>query len=229
MRKHYKFIILLLVAVFILWLFGRNLDWQAVTASIGRAHLWYIVWAVLIICIGYLFRAVRWKVLLEPITESSLKELFATTTVGFAAIFLIGRAGEIVRPMWLPMRDKRVRPSAALVTLGRERIFDLASLVCFFAFNMLFFTPQPGRETEFKYVEIIGWLMLAAVVLGFVSLIVYQRHSFRVIEWFDRITKRKWIPARIQAIFISVLKQLSSALAILQDWRQMLWALCLGH
>ena len=34
--------------------------------------------------------------------------------------------------MCIPMRDKRVRPSAALVTLGLERIFDLQALVVLF-------------------------------------------------------------------------------------------------
>jgi len=160
--------------------------------------------------------------LLEPITQSSLKELFATTTVGFAAIFLIGRAGEIVRPMWLPMRDPRVRPSAALVTLGLERIFDLAALACFFAVNLLWFTPPAGREKDFEYVEWAGILMLLAVVFGFVVLIIYQRISTRVIAWAGRITDRKFIPKRIQRIFLSILEQLASALGILRDWREFL-------
>jgi len=221
LRKYFKFIILFLLAVLILWFFGRNLDWQMVSTSLRRADPWYLSASVLIICIGYLLRAVRWQFLLAPVTESSLKELFATTTVGFAAIFLIGRMGEIVRPMWLPMRDPRVRPSAALVTLGLERIFDLAALVCFFAFNLLLFTAPAGREKEFEFVEVVGWLMLAGVVVGFVAMSVYQRRSAGFIAWFDRVTTRKWIPARLQAIFISILTQLSAALAILRDWKEL--------
>lgn len=223
MRKYVKFIILLLFTIAIFWFFGRNLDWQAVRASLAKADLFYLALAVVGISLGYFLRAVRWQVLLRPITESSLKELFATTTVGFTAIFLIGRMGEIVRPMWLPMRDRRVRPSAALVTLGLERVFDLAALVCFFAVNLLWFTPQPGREKEFEYVEWVGWLMVAGVIVGFVGLIVFQRISGRVIEWTERTVSRKWIPVRLQKIILSVLKQLASALAILRDWKQTFW------
>ncbi|CAN5434365.1 MAG: flippase-like domain-containing protein [Blastocatellia bacterium] len=222
MRKYIKFILLFLFTAFIFWFFGRNLDLRQVSQSLRQADAYYLVTAVLIICLGYLFRAIRWKVLLEPITQSSLKELFATTTVGFAAIFLIGRAGEIVRPMWLPMRDPRVRPSAALVTLGLERIFDLAALACFFAVNLLWFTPPAGREKDFEYVEWAGILMLLAVVFGFVVLIIYQRISTRVIAWAGRITDRKFIPKRIQRIFLSILEQLASALGILRDWREFL-------
>ena len=220
LRKYIKFILLFLVAAFIIWFFGRKLDLQEVSRSLGQAKAAYIVSAVLIICLGYLLRAIRWKVLLEPITETSLKELFATTTVGFAAVFFIGRAGEIVRPMWLPMRDKRVRPSAALVTLGVERIFDLASLICFFAFNLLWFNVPTGREEEFKYIRLAGYLMLVGVFVGFGALIVYQRIAPRVIAWTERVTNRKFIPKRLQSIILSILTQLSAALEILRDWRE---------
>jgi glycosyltransferase 2 family protein len=223
LRKHVKFILLLLFTVAIFWFFGRNLDWQAVTSSLRTADPLYLTVAVLIICLGYLLRAIRWQVLLSPITPSSLKELFATTTVGFAAIFLIGRAGEIVRPMWLPMRDRRVRPSAALVTLGLERIFDLAALVSFFAFNLLFFTPQPGREEEFRFVEIVGWTMLGGVILGFAVLAAFQRVSDRFIKWFIGFIDRRWIPRRLQKIAASILRQLAAALQILRNWRQAFW------
>ncbi len=223
MRKYLKFILLFLFAVFLLWFFGRNLDWQAVGASLRQANPWYLIAAVLIICLGYLLRAIRWKFLLAPITESSLKELFATTTVGFAAIFLIGRMGEIVRPMWLPMRDRRVRPSAALVTLALERVFDMAALTSFFAFNLLWFSPRPGREADFEYVQWVGWLMLVGVILGFVALAVYQRVSPRVIAWAEATITKTWIPQRLQSIILSVLRQLASALEILRDWRQTFW------
>lgn len=222
LRKYVKFILLFLFAVFIFWFFGRNLDWQEVSQSLRKADPWYLSYAVLIICLGYLLRAIRWQVLLEPITRSSLKELFATTTVGFAAIFLIGRAGEIVRPMWLPMRDPRVRPSAALVTLGLERIFDLAALACFFAINLLWFTPPAGREADFQHVATVGYALLGAVVVGFTCLVIYQRVSHRVIRLVTRLTDRSFIPKRLRRIFLSILEKLSDALSILKDWREML-------
>ncbi|RMG00158.1 MAG: hypothetical protein D6735_14090, partial [Acidobacteria bacterium] len=109
LRKYVKFSLLFLLAVLIIWFFGRNLDWAEVNRSLRKANVYYLALAVAIISFGYWLRAKRWQVLLSPITESSMKELFATTTVGFAAVFLVGRMGEIVRPMWLPMRDKRVR------------------------------------------------------------------------------------------------------------------------
>jgi glycosyltransferase 2 family protein len=231
LRKYLKFILLLLFAVLIIWFFGRNLDWREVGESLRQADAFYLAAAVLIICLGYLLRAKRWQVLLAPITETSLKELFATTTVGFAAVFFVGRMGEIVRPMWLPMRDRRVRPSAALVTLGVERICDLTALIVFFAVNLLWFSAPAGRENEFASVKFVGVLMLVGVALGIGALALYAKFSAPLIEWFARASERKIVPRRIRRIFLSLLKQLAAALRIFKDWREVasvvFWTLAL--
>ena len=220
MRKYLKFILLFLFAVFILWFFGRNLDWREVSQSLRKANAFYLTVATLIICLGYLLRAIRWGTLLAPITPTSLKELFAATTVGFSVIFIVGRAGEIIRPMWLSMRDKRVRPSASLVTLGVERIFDLASLICFFAINLIWFDVPAGRETEFAYIKFVGNLLLAGTILGFAALFVYQKYSSKFIAWTEKTIDKKFIPRRVRLIIISILRQLAASLQILTDWRE---------
>ncbi len=223
LRKYLKFILLFLLAVFILWFFGRNLDWQEVSASLRKANLFYLSLAFIGICIGYFLRAVRWKVLLKPITESKLRELFATTTVGFAAILIVGRAGEIVRPMWLPMRDKRVRPSAALVTIFVERIFDLASLIAFFSISLIWFRTPVGHESEFASIKYVGNLMIVAVIAGFVGLFIYHRFSAGIINWFAGFTDRKVVPVRVRELFLSLLENLATALNILKSPKEIFW------
>lgn len=205
-----------------LWFFGRNLDWVQVGQSLRTADPVYLAAAFAIVCVGYLLRALRWKVLLAQITETSLKELFATTTVGFAAIFLVGRAGEIVRPMWLPMRDRRVRPSAAIVTIGLERVFDLVSLIAFFSISLIWFRARPGQEAEYDYIKLIGNLMMAGAAAFIAMLIVYHWKSKSLIGWATRASKRKFIPFRIRSIVLSLMRQLAISLGIIKSWREIL-------
>jgi glycosyltransferase 2 family protein len=219
LRKNLKFILLFLFAVFIFWFFGRNLNWAEVSQSLQKAKAVYIISAILIICFGYLLRAKRWQVLLSPITPTNLKELFATTTVGFAAVFFVGRMGEIVRPMWLPMRDKRVRPSAALVTLGLERILDLTALITVFALNLLWFTAPKGQEDYFSYVKTAGNLLLIGVIVGIISLIVYVKVSQPIINWLESLNL---FSRRLKRLIVSIFKQLANALMILKNWKELL-------
>lgn len=220
MKKSLKFILLFLFAVLILWFFGRNLNWQEVASSLRTANVWYLTAATLIVCLGYFLRALRWKVLLEPLTQTNLGELFAATTVGFAVIMIVGRAGELARPMWLSMRDRRVRPSSALVTLGVERIFDLAALICFFSINLLWFNVPVGRESQVAYIKFIGNLMLVGTVFGFVALYFYQRYSNAIIGWTENAIEKRFIPRRVRSIILSILRQLAASLEVLKDWRE---------
>jgi uncharacterized protein (TIRG00374 family) len=232
LKKYVKFAVLILLAVFILWFFGRNLNWEEVRGSLQKADKIQLGLATLGICFGYFLRAMRWRTLLAPITKTSIRELFATTTVGFAAVFFIGRAGEIVRPMWLPMRDRRVRPSAALVTLGVERICDLAALVGIFSLNLIWFTTPAGREGEFFYVRLAGILMLGCVLAGIAFLFVFHKFAVpiinRVEKFLDRLT---FLPVRLRRVIISVLKQLAKSLDIFRDVKEVLavvlWTLAL--
>jgi uncharacterized protein (TIRG00374 family) len=221
--KYIKFIVLLAFTVLIFWYFGRNLDWNEVITSLGKADPWYLLAATLIICLGYFLRAIRWQVLLNPITKSSLRELFATTTVGFTAIFLIGRAGEIVRPMWLPMRDRRVRPAAAVVTIGMERVFDLVSLICFFSISLIWFQARAGHESDYTKIRLAGNLLMAAALLGVACLVIYLWKSGPIIAWFSRVTDRKFIPVRLRHIFIGLMEQLAKSLKVLSSWREIFW------
>jgi len=222
LTKYIKFIVLIALTVFIFWLFFRNLNWQDVWTSLGEADPWWLLGASAIICIGYFLRAVRWHQLLKPITESSLKELFATTTVGFTAIFLIGRAGEIVRPMWLPMRDHRVRPGAAVVTIGMERVFDLASLIAFFSISLIWFQTRAGHEAEYAYIRWVGNALFGCAVAFIIFLLIYQWKSQPIIDWFARISDRKIIPSRLRIIILGLMEQLATSLKVLTSWKEIL-------
>jgi uncharacterized membrane protein YbhN (UPF0104 family) len=117
-----EFSAMLLLAALIIWLFGRKLDWHQVKTAVQGSDWRLIIIAIGIILLAYLWRVTRWQALLKPMTPTSVREVWIATCVGFAAVLTIGRAGEVVRPLALPMRDRRVRPAAALVTILIERL-----------------------------------------------------------------------------------------------------------
>ena len=224
MRKYLKFIALSLLAAAILWWFGSKLDWAGVRAALGRSDRRLIGLAVALICAGYLVRAYRWRALLAPLApEASLRELFAATTVGFGAIFLIGRAGEVMRPTFLSLRDRSVRPGAAFVTIAVERIYDMAAVVLMFAANLLVFHPPGGDPATFARVRQAGFVLLAAAACGIAGLILFRRFADAVIgrleAWFARLPKAL---ARVGRILTGLLAQLASSLGVLVDVRELL-------
>jgi len=232
-RKYLEFAALFLLAGLIIWWFGRRLDWDQVKDAIRKSDWRLILAAVVIILIAYLWRAVRWQALLKPLTEASLREVWVATCVGFAAILLIGRAGEVVRPVVLPMRDHRVRPAASFVTIMIERLYDSVTIVLLFALSLLWLKPTDGGGSDFARARIAGAILVVLLIVALSLLIWFRKRSQTLIGWLDRrIHSRSALGARIKHALLSTLEQLATALSVLSNvrllaitvfWSVMLW------
>ena len=210
------------LAVGILWWFGRQLDWGQVRLAVSQSNGYLLGLAVVIICFAYLFRAYRWGALLAPLGPTRLSHLFAATTVGFGAQFILGRMGEVIRPVVLSMRDPGVRPSSSFVTIMVERIYDLIAVVILFAINLLWFTPPANVDAEFSRVRIAGVVLLILSVAGFVGLIWFRRKSKSTVAWCEtRLDSLGFIPVRLRRGLIHILEQLAKSLRVLVDAREL--------
>ena len=232
-RKYIEFGALILLAAALIWWFGRSLDWTQVKAALRRSDWRLIGVACVIIGIAYLFRALRWRAFLSPLTKASLGEIWIATTVGFGAVLLVGRMGEVVRPVVLPMRDRRVRPAASFVTIMVERIYDSMTVVFIFAVNLLWFRPSAGNTAAFLHVRQFGLLLVLLGTIGMAALILFRIKSQSVIVWVEGLFN-KWprIPGRVRKAVLSLLDQLARALKVLSHprdlavtvgWTLLLW------
>jgi uncharacterized protein (TIRG00374 family) len=212
----------LLLAVLILWWFGRNLNWTEVGRSVMAADWRLLAAGVVTVSITYLLRAYRWRTLLAPLTEAGLRPLFAATTVGFGAVFLFGRAGEVVRPVVLPLYDHRVKPTGSFVTIMVERLCDIVAVTVLFALNLLWFPAPAGHEAQLANVRIAGLILLIIAVAGVAGLVLFERRSTRAIHWLDvRFKRWRFIPDRLAHALTHLLEQLASALRILAEPREL--------
>jgi uncharacterized protein (TIRG00374 family) len=221
-RKYIEFAALCLLASLLFWWFGKNLDWREVGHRVSSANPVLLIIAVVIVCLAYGVRAFRWGALLKPLVSAHLSDLFAATTIGFSAVFLIGRAGEVVRPVVLPMRDPRVRPSASLVTILVERIYDMTAVAVMFAISLVWFQPAVTSEISFGRVRVVGFAMFAATILGVIFLAWYRTRSAWLIDILERrVLRRRFVPQRLAKLVLRILEQLSRALRVLVNAREL--------
>ena len=221
-RKYLEFGALCFLALAILWWFGRKLDWHEVRQAVSRANPYLLGLAALVISLAYLFRAARWGALLAPLSRASLRHLYIATTVGFGAVFLLGRTGEVVRPVVLPMLDPKIRPSASFVTIMVERIYDMIAVVLLFAVNLLWFQPPANAGVEFGRVRTAGIVLLLVALAGVFGLTQFRKKSQGAIGWIRRkLEGRRFVPARLTRAILGILEQLAVALRVLVNTREL--------
>jgi ABC-type molybdate transport system permease subunit len=88
--------------------------------------LHHILHAVGLIYLAYVVRAIRWKIFLRPVRNTSAWGLIPPTIIGFAGLALLGRPGELIRP-YLISRRLNLTFSSQLAVWAVERIFDIAA------------------------------------------------------------------------------------------------------
>jgi len=98
----------------------RNVDWR------------WLVAALAFILATYAGRALRWEVLLRPLTKTAgFRRILSATCIGFAAVVMFGRAGEPVRP-YLIAKQEGVSFSSQVAAWVVERMLDLLMILIIF-------------------------------------------------------------------------------------------------
>ena len=100
-------------------------------------QLLYLIPAVLLVLISYLFRAMRWRYLIRSVKEVKTVDLFSPLMVGFMGNMLPARAGEFIRA-YLLSRKEKISFSASFATIFIERLFDLSLVLLLLVFVLLF-------------------------------------------------------------------------------------------
>lgn len=139
---------------------------------------WMFVTAVLMI-LAYYGRALRWAVMIEPLgRRPSPWNLFKATTIGFAAVVLLGRPGELVRP-YLIAQSEKVPFASQLAAWLIERVYDILMVVGLFGFALAYVgrkgddAPRAARLA----MQTGGWVAGIGAVICLVVLFALHRWS----------------------------------------------------
>lgn len=133
----------------------------------------------------YAVRSLRWQVFQRNLGPSRFLPIFQMTLAGFASVFLLGRAGEPVRPLLLARKEKL--PIADMFGIYvLERLFDTASTAVIAAIGLLLFEAHTHTSETAGALETAarttGTLLFAGVV-GAIAVLVYLRlHGTALLE-----------------------------------------------
>ncbi len=162
-----------------------NFSGTKLWVAIHNANLLLLILSLVAIYACYALRALRWKVFQRNLGPSRFGPIYAMTLAGFSAIFLLGRAGEPVRPLLLARKEKL--PIADLFGIyALERLFDLASAAIIAAIGLLLFQShgQVG-DTAGKLetaAKTTGSLLFAGVAGAVVFLLYLRLHGSALLE-----------------------------------------------
>jgi glycosyltransferase 2 family protein len=168
------------------WLSVKDIsknDWLEMKDAIGRAKHWLIIPAVILLFLSHYVRALRWKILMEPMGYHPSKfNTFAAVMIGYLVNTGVPRLGEVVKCTILT-RYEKVRADRLVGTIVMERAVDVVCLAIVFIVALLtqwnvignpvinkfqnFFQDKTGGTSVTKIALVIGAVVLFFSMLYF--------------------------------------------------------------
>src|SRR5215470_13765181 len=163
-----------------------NFSGEKLLHAVAGANLYLLLLLPVALIYGaFALRALRWQLFQGNLGASRFWVIYKMTLAGFAAMFILGRPGEPVRPLLLSRKEKL--PIADMFGIyALERIFDFASTAVIAALALFFFKSHQGAgETTTALgtaAKTTGRALFAGVTVA-VGLIVYLRlHGTAALE-----------------------------------------------
>ncbi|MGV3767665.1 MAG: lysylphosphatidylglycerol synthase transmembrane domain-containing protein [Chitinophagaceae bacterium] len=139
LRSLFQYIIFLGLGIFLIWLTTRGLDEAQVAqlkSSLSGARYWLLVPVLLALLVSHWSRAVRWKILMQPLGyQPRTSNTFLAVMVGYLANLAVPRLGEVLKCTLLA-RYEKVPADKLIGTIVAERAFDMICLLIVFALTI---------------------------------------------------------------------------------------------
>jgi glycosyltransferase 2 family protein len=162
-------LILLCVLIYLQVRTWRNFNWQVFWSRTEGVNVWGLIAGVVLTYLAYVLRAVRWRIFLKPVCKTTTARMLAPQFIGFSALALLGRAGEMIRP-YIIAKKERLTFTSQIAVWGVERIFDMGAFAVLLALSFL--SPDLRRlELYHGHWKELHWHWLKHVP-------VYQGHVY---------------------------------------------------
>src|SRR5215467_6757250 len=154
-----------------------NFSGEKLLHAVAGANLYLLLLPILVIYGCYAVRALRWQLFQGNLGSSRFSVIYKMTLAGFAAIFILGRPGEPVRPLLLSRKEKL--PIADMFGVyALERLFDIGATAVIGALALILYQShgyQAGLTSELGTWPRKAGVSLMLIVVGGIAALAYLR------------------------------------------------------
>jgi glycosyltransferase 2 family protein len=136
----FQYVFFFALGILFVWLTIKDIsqqDWQHIKNSVIHARHWVIAPVLLMLLAAHYLRALRWKLLMEPLGYHPTNfNAWAAVMIGYLVNAGVPRLGEVVKCTLLA-KYENVRADKLVGTIVVERIIDVVCLIIVFFLALL--------------------------------------------------------------------------------------------
>ena len=224
MKKALKYLAFLLLAGLLLHFSFKGVKWSDFISGLQSCNWWWIAASMAIGILGFLFRALRWRILLRAINKDvTLGETFNGINIGYITNFIFPRAGEVAR-CGVIANTRKVSFEKSLGTVVLERSLDMVCLLLWMFLLLLFTWGEFGSfikgeilqplQGKFSSLVLPLSILCAVAVAGCAALWIFRKRLMEI-----------KIVGRIMQVIKGLLEGVFSAFRMEEKWMFFLYTL----
>jgi uncharacterized protein (TIRG00374 family) len=217
MKKALKYLAFLLLAGILLHFSFKGVKWSDFISGLQSCNWWWIAASMAIGILGFLFRALRWRILLRAINKDvTLGETFNGINIGYITNFIFPRAGEVAR-CGVIANTRKVSFEKSLGTVVLERSLDMVCLLLWMFLLLLFTWGEFGSfikgeilqplQGKFSSLVLPLSILCTVAVAGCASLWIFRKRLMEI-----------KIVGRIMQVIKGLLEGVFSAFRMEEKW-----------
>ena len=154
----------------------KGFSWGRLGQSVREARGGLLLLSLATIFASYAIRARRWMRFSRYLGRTTFRNVYSSTLIGFTAVFLLGRAGEPVRPLLIARKDG-LPVSGMFGIYVLERVFDTASTAVLAGLGLLVLRRLSPEQlpTSAVVAARTAALVLFVGLLAVIAFLVYFR------------------------------------------------------
>lgn len=221
MNKKHLIIGILIVALSSYYAF-KNVSLSELGNALKSVQYIYLLPAVLLVALTFLFRAIRWRYLVSSVKEVKTVDLFSPLMIGFMGNILPARAGEFIRAYLLGKKEN-ISFSASFATIFVERLMDMMIFLILllgviFSGSSIFPQAADGSSHPLMgYMIKFGWISFIGSIgiFSFSVLLQYKNDlAMKIVAFFTKPLPEKW-----KEKIVGMVHSFTDGLKILKDAR----------
>ncbi len=207
MSKFIKIAFFFFIGILLIWWSLHQIppqEWEKFTIALKKSKFWIIFPVGLILGLSHLVRALRWRLIMEPLGyKPSIINTFLAVLIGYLANLAVPRLGEVLKCTLLSKYEK-VPAEKIVGTIVAERAFDVISLgiVFLLALTLQFSVVEAGWNQFKSYGKVAGdasssnqntYIIIAVIIFIFIAALWFFRSKMQnAINTIQKIIAGVW-------------------------------------
>jgi len=230
LKQTFQAVLFLALAILLLWLSFRGIDFRDLGAVLLKAHYWWLAPAIIVSILSFLIRARRWTLLIEPLGyKANVVNAYHAVLTGYFANMIFPRLGEVAKCAALGKKEKI--PFDRLVgTMLAERTVDIITVLVLLGLTLVAGSTVTGSFLSDNVITPAGERLSSSIgSLTVISILIAALGIAAVVLYFKLRPKLSVKPffARIYTFSDGIIDGLKSIARLKRRWEFILLTILL--